>query len=260
MAVGRNDPCPCGSGKRYKQCHGGIAAAAAAPAALAADPANFDALHMQGVVAYQRREYHRAEALIRRAIAIRPQVETAHHNLTLVLQAHALEAELCRAMLPALAAWCEPAAPAGAGPAQVITFEAAEDDALRRYRIAIEQALAARAGTRFWRQRKDGSLPAADARGTQAPPRTGTFVFVGTRAAPGPWYRDATPGAAVLVCHEAAACEVYDQIRAVTHELAHRVHLWFAGDAVAREAGLPGGCGDAAALSAWLDAHRAGPA
>jgi preprotein translocase subunit SecA len=20
--IGRNDPCPCGSGKRYKQCHG----------------------------------------------------------------------------------------------------------------------------------------------------------------------------------------------------------------------------------------------
>ena len=23
--VGRNDPCPCGSGKKYKQCHGGAA-------------------------------------------------------------------------------------------------------------------------------------------------------------------------------------------------------------------------------------------
>jgi len=23
--VGRNDPCPCGSGKKYKQCHGKIA-------------------------------------------------------------------------------------------------------------------------------------------------------------------------------------------------------------------------------------------
>ncbi|HAH12230.1 MAG TPA: hypothetical protein DCL47_01705, partial [Pantoea agglomerans] len=23
--VGRNDPCPCGSGKKYKQCHGRIA-------------------------------------------------------------------------------------------------------------------------------------------------------------------------------------------------------------------------------------------
>ena len=23
--VGRNDPCPCGSGKKYKQCHGRVA-------------------------------------------------------------------------------------------------------------------------------------------------------------------------------------------------------------------------------------------
>jgi preprotein translocase subunit SecA len=22
LAVGRNDPCPCGSGKKYKKCHG----------------------------------------------------------------------------------------------------------------------------------------------------------------------------------------------------------------------------------------------
>jgi uncharacterized protein YecA (UPF0149 family) len=23
--VGRNEPCPCGSGKKYKKCHGGAA-------------------------------------------------------------------------------------------------------------------------------------------------------------------------------------------------------------------------------------------
>jgi uncharacterized protein YecA (UPF0149 family) len=22
--VGRNEPCPCGSGKKYKKCHGGV--------------------------------------------------------------------------------------------------------------------------------------------------------------------------------------------------------------------------------------------
>ena len=25
LRVGRNDPCPCGSGKKYKQCHGRLA-------------------------------------------------------------------------------------------------------------------------------------------------------------------------------------------------------------------------------------------
>jgi hypothetical protein len=24
VKVGRNDPCPCGSGKKYKQCHGRV--------------------------------------------------------------------------------------------------------------------------------------------------------------------------------------------------------------------------------------------
>lgn len=26
MAVGRNEPCPCGSGKKYKNCHGATTA------------------------------------------------------------------------------------------------------------------------------------------------------------------------------------------------------------------------------------------
>ena len=25
VKIGRNDPCPCGSGKKYKQCHGKLA-------------------------------------------------------------------------------------------------------------------------------------------------------------------------------------------------------------------------------------------
>ncbi|MBP8297792.1 MAG: SEC-C domain-containing protein [Burkholderiales bacterium] len=283
MAVGRNDPCPCGSGKRYKQCHGGLGAMPAPPAApppavlaamnaalahqqqgefadadrmyalaLALAPDNFDALHMQGVVAYQRREFHRAEALIRRAIAINPRVETAHHNLTLVLQAHALESELCRAMLPALADWCAPGAPARAAATHVITFDAIDNEMLRHYRAAFERALAAEPGVRIWRQQRDGALQAGRDAAPDAQPRDGTFVFVGAGVAPGPWYREARPAAAVIVCHEAAPCAVYDQVRAVSHELAHGVHLWFTGEAVAREAVLRGGCGDAAALAAWL--------
>jgi hypothetical protein len=31
MSVGRNDPCPCGSGKKYKKCHGAVIAIAPAP-------------------------------------------------------------------------------------------------------------------------------------------------------------------------------------------------------------------------------------
>jgi len=35
--IGRNDPCPCGSGKKYKKCHG-AAAAVAAGAGKSGDP------------------------------------------------------------------------------------------------------------------------------------------------------------------------------------------------------------------------------
>ena len=38
--VGRNDPCPCGSGKRYKQCHGAIGVASAAKSAAPSSPAS----------------------------------------------------------------------------------------------------------------------------------------------------------------------------------------------------------------------------
>jgi preprotein translocase subunit SecA len=30
--VGRNDPCPCGSGKKYKHCHGQVQQGASTPA------------------------------------------------------------------------------------------------------------------------------------------------------------------------------------------------------------------------------------
>src|SRR5690349_22796733 len=32
MSVGRNDPCPCGSGLKYKKCHGAVIQVAAIPA------------------------------------------------------------------------------------------------------------------------------------------------------------------------------------------------------------------------------------
>jgi GT2 family glycosyltransferase len=117
----RNAPCPCGSGRRYKECHGALAAtegvsggaeeALAAPvplasllaraladhqagrldaaahgyeAALACEPAHFDALHMLGVVHFQRAEFDRARSLIVRALELRPEVAAAQRNLRLV--------------------------------------------------------------------------------------------------------------------------------------------------------------------------------
>jgi glycosyltransferase involved in cell wall biosynthesis len=118
-AVGRNDPCPCGSGKRYKHCCGRArnddgAVAGPAPAgeaqrlmsaalaaqvsrrldeaerlyreALARAPDAADALHMLGVIRYERKDYAEARALILRALDLTAWRYRAYrHNLGLVV-------------------------------------------------------------------------------------------------------------------------------------------------------------------------------
>src|SRR5512139_3837391 len=106
----RNAACPCGSGRRYKDCHGALGRSATAPAAadaqqavlaaalaaqrdgrldaaqcgyeeiLAREPAHFDALHMLGVVHLQRHEIERGRELIARACALRPDMTDARRN------------------------------------------------------------------------------------------------------------------------------------------------------------------------------------
>ncbi|MGE5088824.1 MAG: DUF5672 family protein [Candidatus Levyibacteriota bacterium] len=123
--VGRNDPCPCGSGKRYKQCHGALGGPAAAPAkdtgvrpppgaaaaslaqqgmeahrrgdidaaerayraALATDPDQPLALHYLGVVLYQRGRLAEALPLLQRAATQVPEEPEFHNNLGLALAA-----------------------------------------------------------------------------------------------------------------------------------------------------------------------------
>jgi len=115
--AGRNDPCPCGSGKKFKQCHGALSAAgAAAPstpgpdaevrsaleahkkgdidraergyrAALAAAPQDPLALHYLGVVMYQRNRLDEAIPLLERSVSARPQEPEFHNNLGLALAA-----------------------------------------------------------------------------------------------------------------------------------------------------------------------------
>lgn len=114
----RNDPCPCGSGKRYKACHGLIQPGAAPAAAhhgataaeverlmhralaaqradrldeavadydraLALDPQQVDALHMRGVVALSQRKPHEARDFIQRALAAGLDCHALRHNLAL---------------------------------------------------------------------------------------------------------------------------------------------------------------------------------
>jgi Flp pilus assembly protein TadD len=115
-AVGRNDPCPCGSGKRYKHCHGTSAGATPASAeastaprlrealalhargdadaalplyreVLAAEPDNPTAQHYLGVIHYQRGNLAEGLPLLERAVAAQPDEPEFHNNLGLALAA-----------------------------------------------------------------------------------------------------------------------------------------------------------------------------
>lgn len=158
----RNAPCPCGSGRRYKDCHGQVAASAQAPPAsealaklqqalaaqragrveeaialydsvIDAAPTLFDAWHMRGVARFQRLDFDAAERDIRHALALRPGVVAATQNLTLVVEGR-LRAEreelLCREVLPRYARLVidPPRAPLdGVGPAShVFVLDAGE--------------------------------------------------------------------------------------------------------------------------------------
>ncbi len=114
-APGRNAPCPCGSGKRFKDCHGRTdaheAGTAPAPvelaragmaahqrndldaaeqlyrAALAVEPDQPLALHYLGVALYQRGSIDDAMPLLDRAIALVPNEPEFHNNRGLALAA-----------------------------------------------------------------------------------------------------------------------------------------------------------------------------
>jgi hypothetical protein len=113
--VSRNAPCPCGSGRRYKHCCGGVANGAMAlrqqalqahqagqltlaetlyRKALVENAEDVDVLHMLGVVQFQRMRYREAlETLWHAAEKAAWEQPQIRHNLSLVLaKLHALAA------------------------------------------------------------------------------------------------------------------------------------------------------------------------
>ena len=88
-AAGRNDPCPCGSGKRYKNCHGALAAsapqsdAAQSPDLLPA--AALDLRVQQAIALHQRGDTASAERIYREALAVQPGHPLAQHFLGVIL-------------------------------------------------------------------------------------------------------------------------------------------------------------------------------
>ncbi|MCX7152210.1 MAG: SEC-C metal-binding domain-containing protein, partial [Proteobacteria bacterium] len=82
--VGRNDPCPCGSGKKYKHCHqlseqGGVAPSVVQAFAL---PAGRESqLVSQGNALQSQGRLEEAAGCYRQAIAINPGAAELHSNL-----------------------------------------------------------------------------------------------------------------------------------------------------------------------------------
>src|SRR5262245_30381532 len=76
--VGRNDPCPCGSGKRYKECHGSLGATSAS---TQADP---QFLLQQALNAYQRQDHRAAAELSRKVVELQGNNVDAWHLLAVV--------------------------------------------------------------------------------------------------------------------------------------------------------------------------------
>lgn len=119
--IGRNEKCSCGSGERYKNCCGKIAATASMPPRSATrkednqwmlsmalqhhqlgrivhsnamysmilheNPRDAIALQYSGVIAYQSGDYTKGIQLIEQAIRIQPGIPDFHNNLGLVFQA-----------------------------------------------------------------------------------------------------------------------------------------------------------------------------
>jgi tetratricopeptide (TPR) repeat protein len=128
-AVGRNDPCFCGSGKRYKHCHGTVSPMALSPEqrlqqalvlhrrgtaddrvaaeaiyreVLALQPGNALAQHFLGVIHYQRRELAAALPLLEQSAAAQPTEAEFQNNLGLALAAADRETDAVAAYRAAL--------------------------------------------------------------------------------------------------------------------------------------------------------------
>jgi len=271
VPASRNALCPCGSGRRYKDCHGSLAPRAEAVAAgktarvaallqealslqqageapeaikryeavLAEDSGNFDALHMLGVAYYQLHALDTAERILRKALAAQPGVAAAQQNLNLVMRAQALEREedaLCREVLPRLAPLC------------AVPDEFARAVAARR---PIDVLLAVRdapAADPVLKRIADGALGPARLHGL--PARTSRLsatrleapivMLYGVDESLATWGDVSDRAARVLVVTHDAPSRVHDRVGELSDYGRHRVHIRFHADALKHAIRLPG--------------------
>ena len=246
--VGRNAPCPCGSGKRYKECHGAIPApgtaeppALAQPGSvtqimreallaqqdgklvqaaeryrrvLAADPSNFDATHMLGLIEYESGRYEIALGLVRRAIELQPNLGTPRRNLLLLESMPRVEAEICREVLPRLARRVDLAVDvaslATAVTVNVVIGETLEEE--ERHVLAQIVAACGTAPVTLWDELAGAQAEGARALSAVEHPRGGALVLLGAARSLAAWLSQARLERVLVVATRAAPCEIIDRI------------------------------------------------
>ncbi|MEK6771729.1 MAG: tetratricopeptide repeat protein [Pseudomonadota bacterium] len=160
MTIGRNDPCPCGSGKKYKKCCGINAsleradagdimralsllqgghpgeALAVCTAILRDQPQHPGALELAGMIHYESREFAVSRLYLDRLVSINPKDASAQANLAQVLSdlgdQQAAEAGARRAL-----ALDDRHAGAHNTLGNLLSARGVWDEALRHYRQAV---------------------------------------------------------------------------------------------------------------------------
>lgn len=249
-SVARNAPCPCGSGKRFKACHGAFDPADAGPPAkgpppwlgqamrdalraqrggagdeaaslyrrvLEADPGNFDATHMLGLVEYERGHYDTALGLIRHAIELRSDLGAPRQHLRMLETMPRVETEVCRQVLPRLAPRLDLGANidglAGVANVNVVIGDAPGEE--ERHVLARLAAACVAPWTIIWDEVAAGEI--VGERRTRKlsrdeHPRGGALVVVGTARSFAPWIADVQAARVLLIVTRDEPCATIDRI------------------------------------------------
>jgi hypothetical protein len=180
---------------------------------LEADPENFDATHMLGLVEYERGYYAVALALMNRAIELRPDLGMPRHNLKTLETMPRLESEICRDILPRLMPRVELAVDAACVASAATAHVVFGDSPGEEERAAVARIVEARgnADTTLW-DGADAGSPRVRHLSTTEHPRGGLLVFVGTGRSAAAWLPDARPERVLLIVTRDEPCATIDRI------------------------------------------------